>query len=47
MERLTSTRPWSEAQNDLSNEPGYSYIWQKLQRYEETGLNDLEAEHDR
>lgn len=42
MERLTSTRPWSEAQNDLSNEPGYSYIWQKLQRYEETGLEPEE-----
>lgn len=38
MERLTSTRPWSDAQNDLSNEPGNSYIWQKLQRYEDTGL---------
>lgn len=42
MERLTSTRPWSDAQNDLSNEPGYGYIWQKLQRYEETGLEPEE-----
>lgn len=42
MERLTSARPWSDAQNDLSNEPGYSYIWQKLQRYEETGLEPEE-----
>lgn len=44
MERLTSTRPWSDAQNDLSNEPGYGYIWQKLQRYEETGLEPEEIE---
>lgn len=42
MERLTSARSWSEAQNDLSNEPGYSYIWQKLQRYENTGLEPEE-----
>lgn len=42
MERLTSARPWSDAQNDLSNEPGYSYIWQKLQRYEDTGLEPEE-----
>lgn len=44
MERLTSTRPWSDAQNDLSNEPGYGYIWQKLQRYEDTGLSPEEIE---
>ena len=39
MERLTSTRTWEEASRDLANEPGYRYIWQRLQQYENIGLD--------
>lgn len=42
MERLTSAKTWEEASRDLTNEPGYSYIWQRLQQYEDTGLEPEE-----
>lgn len=44
MDRLTSTRPWSEAQHDLAHEMGYSYIWVRLQQYENTGFSPEEVE---
>lgn len=34
MERLTSKRTWEEASQDLGNEAGYSYIWQRLNALE-------------
>ena len=35
MKRLTSKRDWIEARKDLSNELGYSYIWQRLKQIED------------
>lgn len=35
MKRLTSKREWIEASKDLSNELGYSYIWQRLKQIED------------
>ena len=32
--RLTSRRSWDEAQKDLVNEMGYSYLWQRLSQIE-------------
>lgn len=32
--RLTTTRKWSEAKNDLRNEFGYSHIWCRLNAIE-------------
>ena len=34
MERITSKRPWDEAQADLRNEMGYSHIWTRLNAIE-------------
>ena len=34
VERLTTKRTWEEAQNDLSNEMGYSHIWKQLNEIE-------------
>lgn len=34
MERITSNRPWAEAQKNLSNEMGYSHIWTRLNAIE-------------
>ena len=34
MERITSNRPWAEAQKNLSNEKGYSHIWTRLNAIE-------------
>jgi hypothetical protein len=30
MERLTGKRVWDEAKQDLVHEPGYKYIWERL-----------------
>lgn len=35
MERITSNRPWAEAQKNLSNEMGYSHIWTRLNAIED------------
>lgn len=40
--RLTTTRQWCEAKNDLENELGYSYIWRRLNTIE----NILGEEYD-
>lgn len=40
--RLTSTREWNEAKEDLANEPGYSYVWKRLWEYENTGSSPEE-----
>lgn len=40
--RLTTTRQWYEAKNDLENELGYSYIWRRLNTIE----NILGEEYD-
>lgn len=42
MERSTTKRTWEEAQNDLSNEMGYSHIWKRLNQIE----NILGDEYD-
>ena len=34
MERLTTSRKWEDAQNDLKNELGYSHIWKRLNAIE-------------
>ena len=41
MQRLTSIRTWEEASQDLANEPGYSYIWQRLNMLENIISEDL------
>lgn len=35
MERITSNRPWEEAQYDMANEKGYSKIWLRLNMIED------------
>lgn len=35
MERITSNRPWEEAQYDLANEKGYFRIWLRLNMIED------------
>ena len=34
MRRLTSKRTWDETKDDLKEEHGYSYIWQRLNAIE-------------
>ncbi len=40
--RLTSNRPWADASGDLASEPGYQWIWQRLNSIE----NVLGDEYD-
>ena len=44
MERLTSKRTWNEAKEDLSNEMGYSYIWQRLAAIEDILGDDYDLD---
>lgn len=34
MERLTGKRVWDEAKQDLMHEPGYKYVWERLNEIE-------------
>ena len=44
MERITSNRPWAEAQKNLSNEMGYSHIWTRLNAIENILGEDYDLE---
>lgn len=44
MERLTSDRPWEEAKEDLVSEPGYSFIWQRLNAIEKVLGKDYDLD---
>lgn len=44
MERLTSDRPWEEAKEDLVNELGYSFIWQRLNAIEKVLGKDYDLD---
>ena len=44
MERLTSARPWEEAKEDLVNEPGYSFLWQRLNAIEKVLGKDYDLD---
>lgn len=35
MKRLTSSKAWEEARNSLGEEPGYLWIWQRLNTIED------------
>lgn len=43
--RLTLTRPWCEAKNDLKNELGYSHIWCRLNAIENILGDNYDLDH--
>lgn len=45
VERLTTKRTWEEAQNELSNEMGYSHIWTRLNQIENILGDDYDLDH--
>lgn len=44
MERLTTSRKWEEAKEDLRNELGYSHIWKRLNAIEDILGDDYELD---
>lgn len=45
VERLTTSRKWEDAQNDLNNELGYSHIWKRLNAIEDILGDDYDIDH--
>lgn len=44
MERLTTSRKWEEAKEDLRNELGYSHIWKRLNAIEDILGDDYDLD---
>ena len=44
VERLTTSRKWEEAKEDLRNELGYSHIWKRLNAIEDILGDDYDLD---
>ena len=44
MKRLTSSKAWEEARNSLGEEPGYLWIWQRLNTIEDILGDDYDLD---